>query len=72
MLLLFRQISINMPAHGPPPAPGANKDAGGAVDPFTRKSSVKKIVKGQKKQQGSSRFRNKPNVEIQPLALLKG
>lgn len=63
-----------MPAHGPPAA-SATKDgsggSGGSVDPFTRKSSVKKIVKGQKKQQGSSRFRTKPNIEIQPLALLK-
>lgn len=46
--------------------------SGGGVDPFTRKSSVKKIIKYPKKQQGSSRFRSTPNVEIQPLALLKG
>lgn len=62
-----------MPNHGPPPASTTKDGSGGSgsVDPFTRKSSVKKIVKGQKKQQGSSRFRTKPNVEIQPLALLK-
>lgn len=43
-----------------------------SLDPFTRKSSVKKIVKGQvKKQQGSSRFKTKPPAEIQPLANLK-
>jgi len=59
-----------MPAHGPPAA-NTTKDTSGSLDPFTRKSSVKKISKGQKKQQGSSRFRTKPNVEIQPLALLK-
>lgn len=48
------------------------KDTGNSLDPFTRKSSVKKIVKGQvKKQQGSSRFKTKPPAEIQPLANLK-
>ncbi|XP_065661897.1 serine/threonine-protein phosphatase 2A 56 kDa regulatory subunit epsilon isoform isoform X3 [Hydra vulgaris] len=41
------------------------------VDPFTRKSSVKKIVKSQKKQQGSSRFKTTPVAELQPLTLLK-
>lgn len=61
-----------MPAHGPP-VPNATKDTGQTIDPFTRKSSVKKLVKGQvKKQQGSSRFRTKPGQEIQPLTLLKG
>lgn len=45
---------------------------GGSLDPFTRKSSVKKLTKQPKKQQGSSRFRTAPNVELQPLALLKG
>lgn len=49
------------------------KDTGGnSLDPFTRKSSVKKIVKGQvKKQQGSSRFKTKPPAEIQQLDNLK-
>lgn len=48
------------------PAPAASHP-----DPFNRKS-VRKPQKGtQKKQQGSSRFRTKPNVEIQPLGLLK-
>ena len=70
-----------MPMHGTAaPQPGANNKAneggggGGnnSLDPFTRKSSVKKLGKHPKKQQGSSRFRNNPNVEIQPLPLLKG
>ena len=56
-----------------PPAPA--KDTGsttsGGVDPFTRKTSVIKAVKGPKKHQGSSQFRNKPSVELQPLTLLK-
>ena len=56
---------------------GGNSGGGGgggnnSLDPFTRKSSVKKLGKHQKKQQGSSRFRNQPHVEIQPLSLLKG
>lgn len=49
------------------PAPAASHP-----DPFNRKS-VRKPQKGtQKKQQGSSKFRTKPNFEIQPLGLLKG
>ena len=59
--------STNMPAHGVTSGPA--KDS---LDPFTRKSSVKKIIKGQKKQQGSSRFRTKGTQELIPLALLKG
>ena len=65
------------------PAAGATNPNGGgekegdkggkdSLDPFTRKSSVKKLGKHPKKQQGSSRFRNQPHVEIQPLSLLKG
>jgi len=54
---------------------GKPKEGGGGnnlLDPFTRKSSVKKIVKGQtKKQQSSSRYKTKPVVELQPLTLLK-
>ena len=56
-----------MPVHGA--TSGQGKEA---VDPFTRKTSVKKILKGQKKQQGSSRFRNKGTPELVPLSLLKG
>ena len=41
-------------------------------DPFNRKSVRKPPKAGQKKQQGSSRFRSKPSFEIQPLGLLKG
>jgi len=65
-----------MPMHGTAaPAPGANNKANEGsnsnnLDPFTRKSSVKKL--GKKKQQGSSRFRNQPNVELQQLTPLKG
>ena len=56
-----------------PAAANTGKPSSNSVDPFTRKSSVKKIVKNQiKKQQGSSRFKSKPSQEIQPLALLKG
>ena len=51
---------------------GANAVKETGVDPFTRKSSVKKVVKGNKKQQGSSRFKTKPNVELIQLATLKG
>ena len=51
---------------------GANAVKETGVDPFTRKSSVKKVVKGNKKQQGSSRFKTKPNVELVQLATLKG
>ncbi|KAL9954198.1 hypothetical protein ACROYT_G041701 [Oculina patagonica] len=40
-------------------------------DPFNRKSVRKPQKPGQKKQQGSSRFRSKPSFEIQPLGLLK-
>jgi len=52
----------------------ANTTSTGGVDPFTRKTSViKAVAKGQgpKKHQGSSQFRNKPSVELQPLTLLK-
>lgn len=52
-------------------AQGAPKSGDGHIDPFTRKSSVKKIGKHPKKQQGSSRFRNQPHVELQPLTPLK-
>lgn len=58
----------------PPAAAPASKDSPSppsGVDPFTRKTSVIKAVKGPKKHQGSSQFRNKPSVEIQPLTLLK-
>ncbi|XP_065056297.1 serine/threonine-protein phosphatase 2A 56 kDa regulatory subunit epsilon isoform-like isoform X1 [Rhopilema esculentum] len=55
-----------MPAHGG--SSGQTKDT---LDPFTRKTSVKKIMKGQKKQQGSSRFRTKGTQELVPLSLLK-
>jgi len=58
-----------MASHGATPG-GTTKDTSG-VDPFTRKSSVKKVVKGTKKQQGSSRFKTHPIVELQPLSLLK-
>ena len=51
---------------------GANAVKETGADPFTRKSSVKKVVKGNKKQQGSSRFKTKPNVELVQLATLKG
>ena len=51
---------------------GANAVKETGVDPFTRKSSVKRVVKGNKKQQGSSRFKTKPNVELVQLATLKG
>jgi len=59
-----------------PPAPSAKESANppssGGTDPFTRKTSVIKAVKGgPKKHQGSSQFRNKPSVELQPLTLLK-
>jgi len=58
-----------------PPAPSAKDSANPAPstsDPFTRKTSVIKAVKGgPKKHQGSSQFRNKPSVELQPLTLLK-
>ena len=57
----------NMPAHGATSGPA--KDT---LDPFTRKTSVKKVIKGQKKQQGSSRFRTKGTQELTPLTLLKG
>lgn len=40
-------------------------------DPFHRKSVRKPPKAQQKKQQGSSRFRTKGNVELQPLAQLK-
>lgn len=53
-------------------SPGANAVKETGIDPFTRKSSVKKVVKGNKKQQGSSRFKTKPNVELVQLATLKG
>lgn len=56
-----------MPAHGATSGPA--KDT---LDPFTRKTSVKKVIKGQKKQQGSSRFRTKGTQELTPLTLLKG
>merc|ERR1712168_889079 len=53
---------------------GGGSASGGGVDPFTRKTSVihkggpKAIVK---KHQGSSQFRTKPAIELQPLTLLK-
>ena len=56
-----------MPVHGA--TSGQGKES---LDPFTRKTSVKKILKGQKKQQGSSRFRTKGTPELVPLSLLKG
>ena len=61
-----------MPLHSAPAAATKDTTSSNSVDPFTRKSSVKKVIKGPKKQQGSSRFRSKPCVEIQPLTLLKG
>jgi len=59
-----------------PPAKDAGGGGGGgtgSVDPFTRKTSVIKAgPKGQvKKHQGSSQFRTKPVIELQPLTLLK-
>lgn len=67
------------PAAGATNPNGGGENGGGgggsgnnSLDPFTRKSSVKKLGKHPKKQQGSSRFRNQPHVEIQPLSLLKG
>ena len=56
-----------MPVHGA--TSGQGKEG---IDPFTRKTSVKKILKGQKKQQGSSRFRTKGQRELVQLSLLKG
>lgn len=76
-----------MPVYGQPASTGGNTNvnktmdgggggsanpAAGGVDPFTRKSSVKKLTKQPKKQQGSSRFRTAPKVELQHLSLLKG
>ena len=57
--------------HGAPAIQPNSKEAN-SIDPFTRKSSVKKIVKNTKKQQGSSRFKTTPVTELQPLTLLKG
>ena len=53
---------------------GGGSGGGGtnSMDPFTRKSSVKKLTKHSKKQQSSSRFRTSPNIELQPLTLLRG
>lgn len=42
------------------------------ADPFHRKSLRKPPKTGQRKQQGSSKFRTQVNVELQSLPLLKG
>lgn len=67
-------MQTTAPAAGAAKTTEENKSSNGnnSLDPFTRKSSVKKLGKHPKKQQGSSRFRNQANVEIQPLAPLKG
>lgn len=55
-----------------PPSAAATNAASPNPDPFHRKS-VRKPPKGpQKKQQGSSKFRTKVNLDIQQLSLLKG
>lgn len=66
-------MQTTAPAAGAAKTTEENKSSNGnnSLDPFTRKSSVKKLGKHPKKQQGSSRFRNQANVEIQPLAPLK-
>ena len=58
-------LQAKRPSINPAPATGH-------PDPFNRKSVRKPQKPGQKKQQGSSRFRSKPSFEIQPLGLLKG